>query len=143
MREQSGCLPAWPRRAEGFEPVTQGLEPLELSHVPGRKRGQAGQEGLEEQRLGAKRERERSSLGSHDCGAEGSHLGVGVEWSGVGGEESMLQKEAGSPMASRLQDRLEAGLPRGIFSFYLISRECGSLIKETKVISTHDFNSQK
>lgn len=58
MREQSGCLPAWPRRAEGFEPVTQGLEPLELSHVPGRKRGQAGQEGLEEQRLGAKRERE-------------------------------------------------------------------------------------
>lgn len=71
VKEQSGWQPAWPRRAEGFEPVTQGLEPFELSRVPGRKRGQAGQEGL-----GAKIE--RSSLGSYDCGTEGSCLGVGV-----------------------------------------------------------------
>lgn len=47
----AACLPAWPRRAEGFKPVTQALEPFELSRVPGRKRGQAGQQGLEEQRL--------------------------------------------------------------------------------------------
>lgn len=71
--------------------------------MPGRKRGQAGQEGLEEQRLGARRE--RSSLGSHDCGTEGSCLGWG--WGRVGGPQSVLQKEAGPPVVSRLEDRLD------------------------------------
>lgn len=61
VKEQSACLPAWPSRAQGFELMTQGLEPFEPSCVPGRKRGQAGQKGPEEQRLGAKREIEEFS----------------------------------------------------------------------------------
>lgn len=46
--------------------MTQGLEPFELSLVPGRKRGQAGQEGREERRLRAKQ-----GGGGSDCGTEG------------------------------------------------------------------------
>lgn len=87
--------------------MTQGLKPFKLSRVPGRKRGQAGQEGLEEQRLRAKKEREvlwEAMTVGQRANAWGWVVG------GVRGQHSMLQKEAGSPVVSGLEDRLEAGL---------------------------------
>lgn len=88
--------------------MTQGLEPFELSLVPGRKRGQAGQEGLEEQRLGGEREIS------------------GKQWLWDRGQrQTRLQGRRGKPGLLLSQDwgtgrRLDF---QEAFCFYLISRE--------------------
>lgn len=68
--------------------MTQGLEPFELSLVPGRKRGQAGQEGREERRLRAKQgggavtAGQRAEMGKT---AEGSRASCGLRTGGQAG----------------------------------------------------------